>query len=254
MKQTLSILGCGWLGTALASELISKGYTVKGSTTSKEKLTELKSIRVDPYLVDLSQRAINISKFLTSDILIIAIPSKSLVNFKHLKGQIEESEIKKIIFISSTSVYPNINGIATEETSIIKSPLTEIESLFKSNKLFSCTILRFGGLFGYNRKPGNFIKDDKINNPEGFVNLIHRDDCIGIIKKIIDTNTWNEVLNACADTHPKRSAFYQKEMKKLGKLAPILNLESLNEYKIVSNKKLKNLLDYTFKYANLMAL
>lgn len=253
MKQTISILGCGWLGTALAADLISKGYTVKGSSTSKEKRVKLKSIGVAPYVIDISQRTLDISKFLSSDILIILIPSKSVEHFKYLISQIEKSETEKVIFISSTSVYPTINGIVTEETAVIKSPLIEIESLFETNILFKSTIIRFGGLFGYDRKPGNFIKDNKINNPEGFVNLIHRDDCIRIIEKIIDTNTWNEVLNSCADTHPKRSEFYQKEMGKLGRFEPIFNLESLNEYKIVSNEKLKTLLDYTFKYDDLMA-
>jgi len=36
--QKVSILGCGWLGKPLAVFLISKGYLVKGSTTSDEKL------------------------------------------------------------------------------------------------------------------------------------------------------------------------------------------------------------------------
>jgi glycerol-3-phosphate dehydrogenase len=37
----ISILGCGWYGTALAKTLVNAGYHVKGSTTSPQKLEVL---------------------------------------------------------------------------------------------------------------------------------------------------------------------------------------------------------------------
>mgnify|MGYP000903857507 FL=1 len=99
----------------------------------------------------------------------------------------------------------------------------------------------------------NFIKvDKKIEDPEGYINFIHRDDCNQIIRKIIENNTWNKTLNACADSHPKRRDFYKKEFKKLGRTDPVFNEESLNTYKIVNSEKLKTLLDYKFKYTDLM--
>lgn len=254
MKKSVSILGCGWLGQSLAYKLIERGYSVSGSTTSEDKFINLKSRGIIPFLIDIGDRSIDLSNFLSSDILVIAIPSKNIAGFKHLISQIEISEINKVIFFSSTSVYPFINGIATEETRLKESPLTEIEKLINTNTKFESTIIRFGGLFGYNRKPGNFIKENNIiTNPEGYVNLIHRDDCIGIIEKLIDTNTWNEVFNACADTHPKRSDFYAKEMKKQGKIAATSTNKSPKNYKIISSDKLKNELNYTFKYGDLMA-
>ena len=253
LKQKISILGCGWLGLDLALNLINNDYNVKGSATSSSSFENLKIKAIPAFIVDIKQRERVISDFLSSDVLIISITSKSIDDFKRLITQIEKSNIKKVIFISSTSVYPNTNEIATEKTPIKTSPLTEIESLFRKNKLFQSTILRFGGLFGYDRQPGNFFKKDKkIENPEGYINFIHRDDCIQIIKKVIKNNTWNQTLNACADSHPKRRDFYKNEFKKLGKPEPIFNEESLNDYKIVTSEKLKNLLNYTFKYPDLM--
>lgn len=253
LKQKISILGCGWLGLDLALNLINKGYNVKGSTTSSNKFENLKIKAIPAFIVDIKQREKVVSEFLTSDVLVICITSKSIDDFKCLITQIEKSNIKKVIFISSTSVYPNTNEITSEETPINTSPLTEIESLFRKNKLFQSTIIRFGGLFGYNRQPGNFFKKDKkIENPEGYINFIHRDDCIEIIEKIIKNNAWNQTLNACADSHPKRRDFYKNEFKKLGKPEPIFNEESLNNYKIITSEKLKNLLNYTFKYSDLM--
>ena len=253
MKQDISILGCGWLGMALAADLCQKGYSVKGSNTSAYNFEALKNIGIKPYVLDLGNRAIDSSDFLKTDILIIAIPTKNITFFSYLINQIVTSGIQKVILTSSTSVYPFTNAIVTEDTPTISSALSQIEQLFISTPHLTTTIVRFGGLFGYNRKPGNFIKDPtQIKNPDGYVNLIHRDDCISIIEKIISTNTWNETLNACADTHPKRGEFYAKEMRKLGRPDLIIPKEAPCQYKIVSNERLKNKLNYTFKYGDLM--
>ena len=37
----IAIIGCGWLGLPLAKKLIKENFIVKGSTTSKEKISVL---------------------------------------------------------------------------------------------------------------------------------------------------------------------------------------------------------------------
>ena len=253
MKNNISILGCGWLGLPLALTLTKNGYSIKGSTTSEIKVKLLNNNGVQPFIIDLSNRESEFEEFLNSEVLIIAIPSKNIVGFKNLISHIENSKIKNILFISSTSVYPNSNSIVTEEHLIYKTPLSEIELLFKTNTNFKSTILRFGGLIGYDRKPGNFFKNGKIiNYPDAFVNLIHRDDCIQIIKEIIAKNIWDKTLNACADTHPKKRDFYAKEFKKEGRNNPTFNELASNEYKIINSDQLKSILNYNFIYSDLM--
>ena len=253
MKNNISILGCGWLGFPLALTLTKNGYSIKGSTTSEIKVKLLNNNGVQPFIIDLSNRENEFKKFLNSEVLIIAIPSKNIAGFKNLISHIENSKIKNILFISSTSVYPNSNSIITEENLIHKTPLYEIEMLFKTNTNFKSTILRFGGLIGYDRKPGNFFKNGKIiNYPDAFVNLIHRDDCIQIIKEIIAKNIWSKTLNACTDTHPKKRDFYTKEFKKEGRNNPIFKEFFPNEYKIINSDLLKSILNYNFIHSDLM--
>ncbi len=238
---------------ALASNLIQMGYMVKGSATSNNKFDKMKLSGVIPFIININKIEQNISDFLSSEVLIISISSKNTDDFRKLINQIEKSKIRKVLFISSSSVYSNTNQIVTENSPVNNSSLSEIELLFKSNLIFKTTIIRFGGLFGYDRKPGKFYSTDKkIDNPEGYVNLIHRDDCIRIIEQIIKNNIWQETLNACADTHPKRRDFYKKEAAKLGLNEPQFNENSLFEYKIVSNEKLKKMLSFSFKYSNLL--
>lgn len=251
MSERISILGCGWLGLPLASELLKVGYQISGSTTSPNKIKVLEENGIHPFLIDIEKPGGDIGHFLNAEVLIIAITSKSIPDIKNLIQKIGESAIQKVLFVSSTSVYPFTNGIVTEATETANTPLVQIEQLFITNKTFKTTILRFGGLFGYNRKPGNFIKPGKtVDHPDGFVNLIHRDDCIEIIKLIIQKNVWNEVLNACADSHPKRRDFYLKEVQKVGGHSITFNEDGQSQFKIINSQKLKNLLNYEFIHAD----
>ncbi|NVK08786.1 MAG: dTDP-glucose 4,6-dehydratase [Tenacibaculum sp.] len=251
--KNVSILGCGWLGKELGIYFKRKGYKVKGSTTSKDKLQELESVAIAPYLVDISKERIS-SEFLDADVLIIAITSKEVENFKRLISSIEKSNITKVIFISSTSVYPSLNKEMTEEDETVDSPLVEIENLFRKNNKFQTTIIRFAGLYGGERQPGNWFANRKIPHPKGYVNMIHREDCIAIIEQIIEQNVFGEVFNACANDHPTREDFYINARKILGKPIPEFDDSKPLVYKIISSKKLQKALSYQFKHNNLLCL
>lgn len=255
MENKISIFGCGWLGEPLASTLIQKEFSIKGSTTSEKKLALLNSKGIETYLIQLENLTTSIETFLSSEILIVNIPSKNVDGFNKLISFIEKSNIQKVIFISSTSVYDNSNEIITEKTPVKNCELVEIEQLFQLNTHFETTVIRFAGLLGYNRKPGNFFKNGRsIPNPEGVVNMIHQDDCIAIIEQIVLQNCWGEVFNACADTHPNRREFYTKSFHDIGLKLPVFNENDLHEIKLISNQKLKDILNYTFKYSDLMKL
>lgn len=255
MKEQISILGCGWLGKPLAISLMKQGFAVKGSTTSEAKLNEFQEIGITPFLISLDYLTHNIATFLDSEILIVALPSKDIEGFKNVICHIEKSAIKKVIFISSTSVYGNSEELVTEESETLPSALTTIEMLFKNSNHFKTTLIRFAGLFGYNRKPGNFFKDGrKIPNSEGFVNMIHQDDCIQLIEKVIEKNAWNQIFNGCADTHPSRRYFYTKCTLDIGLKLPEFEDVGQAQKKIISNKKSKEILDLNYQYGDLLKL
>ncbi len=255
MKQSISILGVGWLGKPLAKKLIEKGYSIKGSTTSAENIKELENLKIEPYLINLNTLDDNLVNFLDSDILIIAIPFKDVVAFQKFSLEVGKSSIKKVIFISSTSVYEATNLIISEKTLHTRTDLAIIEDFFRKSIHFDTTVVRFSGLIGYDRKPGNFFPEGKIiPNPNGFVNMIHQDDCVAIIVRIIEKEAWNETFNACADTHPKRRDFYTKAALDIGRSEPEFQLKDDKSFKIVSNQKLKVLLDYTFKYPDVLQI
>lgn len=256
MAKTISIVGTGWLGFPLVMLFSSKGCYVKASTTSVSRLQEL-STYTEPFLLDIKQLPNNLSIFLQADILIINIPSKDVNGFRLLIKEIEKSEIKNVLFIGSTSVYKNVNKIIdeTDTDALIESPLLEIENCFQENSHFNTTIVRFGGLIGYDRNPGNFFQKGRLlKAPESNVNLIHRDDCINIIYQIVEQDVWGEVFNCCADTHPTKKDFYTQAAIKIGVTIPRFEESSIKAFKVISNKKVKRVLKYSFLYPDLLGI
>ena len=252
--KSVSILGCGWLGKSLAISLLDEGYTVKGSTRSKDKLETLEINNIDPYIVDITTFD-EFDSFLNSDILIIAITSKDIDGFVNLISQIVNSSIQKIIFISSTSVYGRLNKVMTEEDAVLNTPLSKIEDLFRENIFFETTILRFAGLFGDERNPSNWFKNGrKIPQPKGFVNMIHKEDCIEIIHTIIDQNCWNQTFNACSNHHPTRREFYTIAKLSNDFEVPVFEENEISKWKIISSKKIQDFLDYTFIHDDLLEI
>jgi nucleoside-diphosphate-sugar epimerase len=270
----ISILGCGWLGLPLAKKLIKKGYAVKGSTTTENKLSILENVGINPFLVTLESESVSdsIHDFLAqSEILIIDIPPKLrgknadsqdnerkifVEKIKNLIPFIEKSTVKKVLFVSSTSVYGNENQIVTEQTT--PNPDTEsgkqlllAENLLQENQHFETTILRFGGLIGEDRHPVKSLSGkENLENTDAPVNLIHQTDCIGLIYEIIHQSKWREVFNAVAPFHPTRKVYYTEKAIALNLPLPMFSSEQSQIKKTISSEKIETSLKYQFDLKN----
>ncbi len=249
--RKVSILGCGWLGLPLADRLVQLGYMVKGSTRSRQRLDLLAGRGIEPFLVEIGQRSADIRSFLDSPILIIDVPSKEINDHQELLTRVEESSVEKLLFVGSTSVYANVNLTITEDDGLEAgdAPRSHIEKLWRASSAFQTTIVRFGGLIGYDRDPARFFPSGKpIPAPESRVNMIHRDDCVAIIAQIIEQGVWGETFNCCADRHPPKREFYTKAARDAGLEPPVFVETATDAFKIISNKKVKSRLGLEFRH------
>ncbi|MFY0482286.1 SDR family oxidoreductase [Flavobacterium sp. PLA-1-15] len=259
----ISLLGCGWLGFPLAKKLLQHGFSVKGSTTSANKLVLLEEAKIEPFLISLKAEETqgDITGFLeNSSVLIVDIPPKLrgvkkenfVAKIENLIPHIEQSGIENVLFISSTSVYNDDEEHVTEAT--IPNPDTEsgqqllaTEKLLQGNTSFQTTVLRFGGLIGEDRHPIKSLAGRKdVENPDAPINMIHQDDCIGIILKIIETRSWGETFNAVAPFHPTRKDYYIDKAIDLALAPPTFNHEKPSVGKVVDSSKIAEVLGYSF--------
>lgn len=265
--NSVSIVGCGWLGFPLAKYLLSCGFAVKGSTTSQQKISQFQEAGIESYLftvTEQSQLDAELSAFLQASTWIIALPpgrtpDKQLAYrnlFSLLAQAIPSSGVQHIILISSTSVYGDHNQLVDEQT--LPQPTEESGKLLLEMEAqlaawsIPYSILRAGGLIGPNRHPGRFFAGKKAI-PDGLapVNLVHLDDVIRVIQLVIEQKS-EGILNVVAPIHPSREEFYTLASSQLGMEKPQF-LSEKHSWKQVEANSLKAL-DYSFIYPDLLQL
>lgn len=266
MNKKITIAGLGWLGNAFASTLLSLGYTVKGSVTDTAKAQEMTRRGVTAYPIVLTETGVTgkIDTLLSdTDVLAIMIPpglrrntgANYALKMAHFLHEIENAAIKKVILISSTSVYDDAQGEVTEKDipkpqSNAAKQLYDVEQIFFNTSAFETTIVRFGGLFGGSRNPVRFLAGRKgLSNGNAPVNMIHREDCIGILLSIIQKNAFGHIFNAVAPQHPTKREYYTAQAEKLDLTAPQYDEEGDVVFKKVDSTSIYDVLGYEFKIA-----
>ncbi len=263
--EKIAILGCGWLGFPLAKELVKEGYIINGSTTTESKLGQFSDVGIIPYLIDLNHFESNnkVHNFFDVDVLYINLPPSKASNdnnsyagnFEKIIPFIEQSRIKKVVFISATSVYENTNEWVNEDS--VKSlgnrgqRLLKAENIFINNTSFKSIIIRFGGLNGNGRNPVKYLSSkSEISGKDEPINMIHIQDCIAISKLAIE-NEITGIHNAVSDKHPTKLEYYTQMANLFGISAPNFSKTDLKtDFKMVDSSKLKRNFNYNFVYSD----
>ena len=266
MNRNITIAGLGWLGQPFARSLMNIGYSVKGSVTDQSKTKTLKASGLNAFKIVLTETGTlgATQDFLeNTDVLAIMIPSglrgNTGVNYAlkmaHFLHEIEASKVKKVILVSSTSVYDDSQDKVTEKDRPqpqlnAAKQLYDVEKLFYNAPSLTTTIVRFGGLYGGSRNPVRFLAGRKdLNNGAAPVNLIHREDCIGILKAIIAQDAFGYIFNAVTPQHPSKQEYYTKQAITLGLEPPTYN-EAVKEevFKQVDSISIHETLGYEFTH------
>lgn len=265
---SVSIVGCGWYGWPLAQHLRSKEWNVKGSKSSREGVTSLRASGIDGYLLNLDpepEHEIDGALFV-ADVLIVNIPPARrpdveqyhLAQMNSLRELITESPIRKVLFISATSVYPDVNRSVTEHDDLQPDKpsgkaLKHVEKMWREEPRLQVTVIRFAGLVGGERNPGRFLAGKRnVRDADAPVNLIHLDDCVAITAEILKRDVWGETLNACSPAHPTRRRFYRAAAIKAGLTPPAFSNEPTTAFKQVDSDLLMRRLGYRFQHPDPM--
>jgi nucleoside-diphosphate-sugar epimerase len=235
--KTVSIIGLGWIGEPLAFHLKEKGFQVLGSTTSADKQEKLsqKGIQAIRFSLNPHPEGVGFNALFQSEILVVNIPPRSrsgngafhLEQLKYLRGMIDNSSIRKVIFVSSTGIYPEVNSVEKySEQFPLSLENTGNETIFRAEQLigkdrkFDLTIVRFGGLMGDDRIPGKYFSGKELVAGHTRVNFIHRTDAVRMLAWVIEQDLWNETINGVAPIHPLRREIYGKNAIDLGIASP----------------------------------
>lgn len=248
--KTISILGTGWLGLALAKSLKNR-FEVKVSIRNEQKLKEMTDEGLIPYLFN-EENLSNLDNLLEADYLFINFPPSKFDNYLSFLEKIYLSkkidDIEKVIFISSTSIYPNETAVFKEEYKIfnpISKSVFDAEELIKKK---TDVVFRCAGLMGYDRVAGRYFEGKSLDSEDVKVNYVHRDDVINATIFVIE-NDLNGIFNLCSSFHPSRKEVYLSNAKKHGFLEPIFKNKKEYKNRIIDGSKIESL-GFRYKYPN----
>jgi len=249
-----TIIGCGWLGTSLGETLVQNGDSVIGTTTTlnKQKLFAEKGIKNEIFQLN-SQISTEIIDF--SEIIVLSIPPvdrNNVLKYGELLVDLVKQfkSTSKFIFLSSTGVYPQKEGLFNEDYSFTSSE--KETSLYQAEKQLSeylenrLTILRLGGLFGNDRHPIYSLSGKiGIKNPLGKINFVGKKDVISVIQLIAKQQIFGEVFNVVFPNHPTRESYYTEKAKELNLIAPTFDY-SQSIFREISSAKIQNKFGFIF--------
>ncbi|PST94983.1 hypothetical protein C9I86_01595 [Photobacterium sp. NCIMB 13483] len=221
----VSICGCGWLGLPLALSLKSQAIEVWGSKTTIEGVNVLQQLGINGCLLTLpltEEMNPTTIQFLTTDVLIIAIPpgrrnlepQVHIEKIMSLATAAKKAGCQRIIFISTTSVYDPLQGEVLETTPIHPNSASgqlhyTLEQQLRQQWQQQLTVLRLSGLIGPQRHPVTFLSGrQQLSAGKQPVNLVHLDDCIRVISAIIAQHPSMPIMHLAASTHPSREQYY----------------------------------------------
>ena len=208
---TVSILGCGWIGQALAETIDTNKYKVHCLSRNSEE-----NIKENRY---------------SCSSLIIAIPSRD--NYLEILTQTlaQTPPDTQVILLSSISFYDG-KPLVIEAEALV-------QSLYKE-----AVILRLGGLMGYDRIAGKYTAG-KVLTSDSRTNYVHRDDVVNILINIIRQNICNEVFDVVAPVQSTKKEIFRQNAKAFGfKETEFLNGDEVG--KMLAPTKLCETLGYVF--------
>ena len=270
------IVGCGYVGLPLGVELVRQGHEVFGVRRSAECDGELRNAGITPVCADITRPEHLAALPGPFDWVVNLVSSTKggpaeyrevyLGGTRNLVEWLGASPPKKFVYTSSTSVYGQTRGEPVKEEAVTQPAsetgklLVETERLLRAavnEKKFPAVILRVAGIYG----PGRghlflqYLKDEAKMSGKGerHINMIHRDDLVGVIVSALKAGRPGEIYNAVDDEPVTQLHFFRWLAEATGRHMPPCAEDSLDlqrkrgvTNKRVLNRKLKMELGWKF--------
>ncbi|BAY10709.1 SDR family oxidoreductase [Calothrix sp. NIES-2098] len=262
--MNIAIIGCGYVGCAVAQYWQEKAnFVVTATTTSPTRVPVLEAVAQKVILTKGNDIEGLKSVLQNQDVILLSVAAKGadfyeeayLQTAKTLVSILPEfSRIKQLIYTGSYSVYGDRNGeVVDEETTVLPSSpgakiLRETEEVLLSaaNENLHVCILRLGGIYGTGRELikifGRFAGTTRSGNGNDITNWVHLDDIVGAIEFARQHNLQG-IYNLVDDAHLISREFFDTLLTKhnLPQISWDASLQSNRQYNAwVSNQKIKD--------------
>jgi nucleoside-diphosphate-sugar epimerase len=249
------IAGCGYVGSAAARLFAEEGWEVIGWTRSGQSTEPSGESAISLSAVDITDLETIRRNSFAADV-VVHCASSGADSYLHIyrDGAANLAACfpnARIIFTSSTSVYPQRDGSSVTEDSPAEPVFENAQVLRQAEKIIldhDGIVLRVAGIYGPGR---SFLLRSLMNGTsvisDRFVNQVHRDDVASAISFLARSRAVDppRVFNVVDDTPPRRAEILDWLSARLG--LPLTSSSATAEpkrgrsNKRVSNAKLRGL-------------
>jgi nucleoside-diphosphate-sugar epimerase len=232
MKKTLLIAGCGDIAFRVAF-LLKERYRILGLYRNSERIDHLRSHGIIPIYgnLDHPESLENLAGIAHSVIHLAPPPNQGLHDSRttHLLSALTKTKRTKnhaailpqrLIYISTSGVYGNCNGVFIDETRSIRPQSDRAIRRVHAEKQIrdwgrrrriSVSILRVPGIYAGDRLPLARLREGHptlLNVEDGYTNHIHADDLAQIICAALLYAKPCRIYNTCDDSHLKMGEYF----------------------------------------------
>lgn len=268
------VAGCGYVGTALGAELVKAGHEVWGLRRDLDAARAFEVYGIKPIVANLL-RADTLKSLPSVDTVILCqAPSKRNDEYKEvyldatrtLLSVLPEKSLRKLLLVSSTSVYAEMDGSwVNEATDPMAGNHADAESCENAKTLLAqeelvmksghpAMVLRLSGIYGPGRNRVRSIMEGRIKPvlSDVYMNRIHVHDIVRGIRLLLDKGVPGQTYLGADDAPSTQREFYTWVFEKLSISLPIASKQgeavtAHGSNKRCSNQKLKDL-GFHFRY------
>ncbi|AMA08681.1 SDR family oxidoreductase [Picosynechococcus sp. PCC 73109] len=268
----IAIIGCGYVGQAIAKQWTTAGHQVTVTTTTPEKVSQLQGIAHQVKVLSGDQPEALQELCEGQDVILLAVGSKGRTEANYRQAYLKTAQnlaqalthndtVKQVIYTSSYAIVGNHHGAWVDEKTSDKPPHVFAEILLATEQTLKAIatdarqvcILRLGGIYGEGREIKKIFQRamGQVRPGDGseYGNWIHLADIVAAIE-FAQIHNLSGLFNLVCDEPLPRRELLSRLAEKYA-LAPVrwdasqpsdrpLNVR-------VSNQKLKNL-GFTFRH------
>ncbi|MBD2168096.1 SDR family oxidoreductase [Calothrix membranacea FACHB-236] len=262
--MNIAIIGCGYVGSAVAQYWQQKmNFVVTATTTTPTRVSALEAV-AQKVIVVKGNDANGLKAVLANqDVVLLSVGAKGAEFYEEAYLQTAKTlvsilpefpNVRQLIYTGSYSVYGDKNGEFVDEETTAKPSTTNGKIMKKtedvllsanSNNLHVC-ILRLGGIYGPGRELikifGRLAGTSRPGNGDDVANWVHLDDIVGVIE-FARQHHWQGIYNVVDDAHLISREFFETLLTthNLPQLKWDASLPSNRPYNAwVSNQKIKD--------------
>jgi nucleoside-diphosphate-sugar epimerase len=256
--MNILIIGCGYIGTEVATIWKKKGYHLTTTTRHPDRLEALSRVSQKSLIIK-GNDELELTELLhENDVIVVAVGADSPEHYesaylntaqiiRHLASEMDTP--RHLIYTSTTSVYGDHQGQWVDETSPLQTTSDQGKILIEAERHYlslsemgwRVSLLRMAEIYGPGRELSKRVKQLEGHVLPGigdhYTNMIHKNDCAHAIDYVLRHHL-EGIYNLADDAHPTRKELYDALSHKFQ--LPLVEWDPSHPSLHTGNKRISN--------------